>query len=648
MVMPTASAANPVSETYVWPASGQMTINGHGYGHGRGMSQWGAYGAATKGLSHQQILAHYYPGTALQTAAGGTIRVWGEGAGNSAVTVAAEPGLTVQFGTGAPQTLPAQLASAAVTQWRVTRNGSTSVLHGLAGGIWRPHAAAWSGAATFTGPSGTAREVRGATQIEHRGQIQAVPADTGLQTIIALPLESYLRAVVPAEMPASWPAAAVRAQAIAARTYASYERATAPANRGFDVYESTRSQVYRGAASYLAGQRTGYEHALTDAAITATAGQIVTFNGAAAFTQFGSSNGGWTVAGTQPYLRSFADPYDGVIPNSGHTWSARIDRAVIQRAYPALGTLTALRVVSRDGNGQWGGRIANVELIGTAGSQLITGARLREVVGLAAMKSTWWQPYVNAGQPSARDYDGDNLPDLLATKADGTLWRYSGNGMGGILAAEQIGHGWAGVHLVPVGDLNGDGHPDAVAWTDDGLLWLYPGNGRGWFGARTQIGHGWRSVRTITGVGDLDGDGHDDLVASFTDGRLWLFPGTGRGWFQPKRPIGHGWGDIDALLGPGDFDGDGNVDVIGRTTTGRIWLYRGNGRGWFHQTDPIGTGWSGMSHMLSPGDWTGDGWPDVLAVYPDGVMRVFPGNGRGWFGPAAVIGTGWTGFIDVV
>jgi SpoIID/LytB domain protein len=654
----TLAAATPTSasagDVYVWPSGGSPTINGRGYGHGHGLSQWGALGGARQGNDYKAILKHYYAdsgGKITYGTATGDIRVLSTGSGSTATTVAAESGLSITAAGGAKVTLPTTVAGASgkVTQWRLVRSGTTLALQAHAGNGSTSAASAWTtytgaGAtlaspAVFAATDGTVTEVQPNQRRDHRGKVQGTVQGTSVKTVVLLPLESYLRSVVPSEMPSSWDAAALQSQAVAARTYAAFEVA-ANAGRYYDICDTTACQVYASSSTTSGDVTTKHEASTTDAAIAATKGVIVTYGGKPAFTQFSASNGGWETDGGQPYLLGRSDPWDGYVANSAHSWTDIIKRSTIEAAYPSLGTLTGLEIVSRDHHGTWGGRTTSVRLIGTKSSQTVTGETLRSV---AKLKGSWWQPFVSRAPGSARDYDGDGYPDLLATDTSGALWLYSGNGAGGFLGSAKVADGWQGVTLVPVGDLDGDDRADIVAFTPDGVLWLYAGTGKGTFKPRVQIGHGWKSVRALTGVGDLDGDGNDDLVATFTDGTLWLFPGTDAGWFRPKRPIGHGWAKVDTLVGTGDFDGDGNVDVIARETTGRIWLYRGNGRGWFGRVDPIGTGWGGL-RLVSPGDWSGDGWPDLLAVYADGTMRLFPGNGKGWFGTSIVVSTGWDSY----
>jgi stage II sporulation protein D len=130
----------------------------------------------------------------------------------------------------------------------------------------------------------------------------------------AVPLERYVRGVVSAEMPSGWPLAALEAQAVASRTYAL--TADAGGSR-FDVYSDTRSQMYLGVAA---------ETAQTNAAVAATAGQIVLYDGKPATTYFFASSGGMTEniensflgAAPEPWLKGVADPYDsGPLPRTG-------------------------------------------------------------------------------------------------------------------------------------------------------------------------------------------------------------------------------------------------------------------------------------------------------------------------------------------
>ena len=150
--------------------------------------------------------------------------------------------------------------------------------------------------------------------------------------------------------------AAVRAQAVAARTYAAYERAH-PRSSAFDVYDTTACQVYGGV---------GAEHPASDAAIRATRRTMLEADGAPAFTQFSSSNGGWSVGGLGVLPagagRTRTTSWSG---NPVHDWSVTVPRPAFERAGPSLGNLRRIAVVRRDGNGDWGGRVTSLRLVGS-------------------------------------------------------------------------------------------------------------------------------------------------------------------------------------------------------------------------------------------------------------------------------------------
>jgi SpoIID/LytB domain protein len=215
----------------------------------------------------------------------------------------------------------------------------------------------------------------------YRGSIYANWASSSaVTTVSVLPMESYLRAVVPAEMPASWHPNALRAQAVAARSYAGYERAHASAGSTWDICDSTACQMYSGVPA---------EYSASDAAVVATAGQTLTYGGSPAFTQFGAANGGWTAAGSEPYLPAKADPYDGAIANSANSWTTSITVAAIQARWPSIGTYSQLRILSRDGNGQWGGRVLTAAIDGSNGSVALSGQAIASAFGL---RSDWFIP----------------------------------------------------------------------------------------------------------------------------------------------------------------------------------------------------------------------------------------------------------------
>lgn len=381
-------------ERVVLPASGELALEGRGYGHGRGMSQWGAHGAARSGLSHAQILAHYYPGAALTTRAEPLLRVHIRADTDDTTEVVHEDGLRVTVPSGSAA-LPGDIGGHPVDRWRVIRQAGMLAVQGRISGGWQNVRIGGNlvhdGPATLYAADGRVRLVLGGTHREYRGDLRVIgvgPAP-GLATVVLTTMESYLRSVVPQEMPATWPQAALRAQAVAARTYALFERA-ANAGRWYDTCDTTACQVFDGVADFAPSGdvAAAYEHPGGNEAVEVTSGQLLAYDGRPAFTQFGSANGGWTVAGSMPYLRAFADPYDGVVDSTSNHWTATVPADRLERAYPGIGSLRAVEVTRRDGNGSWGGRVERVALEGSAGTVTVSGENFRATTGI---KSTWWR-----------------------------------------------------------------------------------------------------------------------------------------------------------------------------------------------------------------------------------------------------------------
>jgi stage II sporulation protein D len=364
-----ASPATAV-DSWVVPRKAWITIKGHGYGHGHGMSQYGAEGAARQGLTYRQIAKFYYPGTTWGTA-GGRVRVQISADTSDDLVVLARDGLRVRdLGTGTVTPLPDNGA----TRWRIRWfNGQNRVAY-YGAGAWRAWRALESEGA-FSAGGAPVTLVTPSGNRAYRGQLSAEAPTTGSRarnTINTLTLDNYLKGVVPLEMPATWSPAAVRAQAVAARTYAAQQRIDLGT-----LCDTTSCQVYGGFDR---------EHAASNAAVKGTAHQVLLYQGAPAFTQFSSSSGGWTSAGSKPYLPAKADPYDGWAGNPVHSWSVRVTDTLIESKWPAIGNLTRITVLQRDGHGEWGGRVQSVRLIGGQGRVTLSGDTLRSLLGL---RSTW-------------------------------------------------------------------------------------------------------------------------------------------------------------------------------------------------------------------------------------------------------------------
>lgn len=358
------------------PADGEFVIRGRGYGHGHGMSQYGAQGAARQGLGWKKILGFYYPGTKRVTVKS-RVRVQISADIGHDVVVDPRSGLKVRsLSKRQARALPARVGGKKVKRWRLTtgKSGRTVVAH-RSGGAWH----AWwrfAGEGQFRagGQPITLRLPHGETA-RYRGRLAL--AGAARDTVNDVSLESYVQGVIPREMPATWHPNAVRAQAVAARTYASYEKQHPRAGH-YQICDTVSCQVYGG---YDA------EHPASNAAVKATRRVVLHHGGGPAFTQFGSSSGGWTAANQFSYLPAQADPYDGWSGNPVHSWQVRVSRSRIQSAWPSIGKLRRIKVPQRTGHGEWGGRARSVVLIGKAGRVTVSGDTFRYTLGL---RSTWF------------------------------------------------------------------------------------------------------------------------------------------------------------------------------------------------------------------------------------------------------------------
>jgi stage II sporulation protein D len=349
-------------------AAADVVIDGRGWGHGVGMSQYGAYGYALReGRDHQFILAHYYTGSQLGQAPATRMRVRLKAARApkiSGATRAVSGGRRVRLRDDRGyrfQALNADRVAVIDARTRRTRARLRVPVTVTGGASTRLHGSAENGLSNgfYRGRMVLSREGGRVLAVNH------------------VSLEHYLYGVVPAEMPASWPAEALAAQAVCARSYALTSRST---GLPWDVFADVRSQVYRGVLS---------EVPASTAAVRATRGEVVTIGGQVAQTFFFSTSGGRTAAneegfGGSPisYLRSVEDPHDDLSPV--HTWTARFTRREADRKLGSLvsGRLRGLEVATRSPSG----RAATVLVRGSGGDRTVSAASVRTALGL---RSTW-------------------------------------------------------------------------------------------------------------------------------------------------------------------------------------------------------------------------------------------------------------------
>lgn len=341
-------------------AASRLVVRGGGFGHGVGLSQYGAMGFAKAGKTYREILGHYYTGTQLgRLDSQPTVRVLLQ-SGRRSVTF-----------TGAVQAGDRRLKP--TSRYRATPLAGRVAIRSASGRKLRtvdaPLRIVGAGGAPVT-------LVGGARSGPYRGALEVRPAALGgLNVISAVGLEDYVRGVVALESPSSWPAEALKSQAVAARTYAI---TTNKPGAGFDHYPDTRSQVYGGVAA---------ERPTTDAAVAATANEVVTYEGKPVVTYFFSTSGGRTEnveygfpgGEPKPWLKSVEDPYDDVSPR--HRWGPyRYTNTQASRKLGGLvkGKLKDIKIVQRGVSP----RIVRAEIVGTRGVTQVTGPQLRTRFGL--------------------------------------------------------------------------------------------------------------------------------------------------------------------------------------------------------------------------------------------------------------------------
>jgi stage II sporulation protein D len=383
------------------PPPPSFFISGRGWGHGIGMSQWGAYGFAQRGTAYDQILAHYYRSTTLGKAPVARIRVL-LGEGKKALAVASDSPFSVRDGSGTVYPLqPGPYAFGPALKVKVDQTQPAKAL---------------TGPLVFL-PGATPLKYGGK---QYRGQLQVNAGKTSLQLVNSVGLEPYLYGVVPREVPFHWPVEALKAQAVVARSYALAVRKTG----AYDVYADTRSQVYGGIAA---------EKPTTNAAVDATAGQVLLHGGKVATTFFFSTSGGrtasiedvWARGEAVPYLVGVPDPYDSASPH--HTWGPfPFTAAKLTSTFKVPGKLLDVRVTLNPSQ-----RVDELILVSTKGEIVVPGDVVRTRLGL---RSTWFRVGVLTLAPPAMPLEfggrlklkgvarGAGSQVTLEQRVSGALW----------------------------------------------------------------------------------------------------------------------------------------------------------------------------------------------------------------------------------
>jgi len=247
----------------------------------------------------------------------------------------------------------------------------------------------------------------------YRGELRAVRNSGNQRTVNAVPVEAYLRSVVPLEMPASWAnlgdgagAAALQSQAVSARSYSLAENRTSYAR----TCDTISCQVYGGRAVRRNGKLTTNEHPLSNAAISQTAGVVRVRDGEVARTEFSSSTGGWTAGGVFPAVEDLGD---AVSINPNHDWDVDIAISDIEARWSGR-QLDRVLVSERNGLGQDGGRVFEVTLVFGEETFTMSGNEFRRAFRL---KSDWfsidWRRQTRTDCICPQDWpDGELLDEL--------------------------------------------------------------------------------------------------------------------------------------------------------------------------------------------------------------------------------------------
>lgn len=362
--------SSPASSDIVAAVSADtpFTFTGFGHGHGRGMGQWGAYGYAQDGWAAERIIAHYYGGTELGTVDDAMIAVRLMDQDDKSLDVYSDAGLVVA-GREVPPGEAAHLTP--------TADGGANVVvtAGCSGDVlWQA-----STDLPWVDPIDLGEDRPAEEHLKlcagdkpYRGALGVTFDGEAPRTVNRLPVEDYLRSVLPAEALPGWAdtggAEALRAQAIAARSYALAERR----HEKWQTCDTTDCQVYDGSAA---------EDPRTDDGVRTTRGTVLMKDGQVVRSEFSASTGGYSAGGTFPPVE---DEGDKIAPN--RQWAKTVTAGEIGAKF-GVGQLEQFEVLARNNLGAEGGRVTRVRVVGSDRTIETTGAEARTRLGL---RSDWF------------------------------------------------------------------------------------------------------------------------------------------------------------------------------------------------------------------------------------------------------------------
>ena len=397
---PPTPAPTPAWSKTVTTVGSTIRFYGRGNGHGVGMSQWGARGRAQAGQTASDILAAYFRSStlgAVNPVHAVRVLVLSAFAGAAATPLAIHGRSGAWTIDGVAATFP---ADAALTVWR-----TSAVVSGATVVTWHLHVVAADGTTVLydgavVGTKATVRPAATATRLQlnskptaydtYRGRFTLLFRSTSVTVVNQVGIDDYLRGVVPVEMPASWPVEALKAQAIVARSWTVKHLRSTTAYT-YDVYDDSRSQVYRGVRGENAG---------VSALIDAQPGAVLLYRTSVVNAFYCSAAGGWTEKNEDafvpasgvisssplPYLRGRDDragsgaAYDAGAP--GFAWQtallthAQLNAILGADARTSVGTVTKLDLTHRGASG----RLYQVVIYGSTGKKTVSGDVFRAVI----------------------------------------------------------------------------------------------------------------------------------------------------------------------------------------------------------------------------------------------------------------------------
>ncbi|MEN6371441.1 MAG: SpoIID/LytB domain-containing protein [Armatimonadota bacterium] len=278
---------------------------------------------------------------------------------------------------------------------------------------------------------------------DYRGKIEVSLGKRGISLVNIVDLEDYIRGVLPSEMPTSFSIEALKAQAVAARTYAWMNRGKHK-KTNYDLCDSTDCQVYLGADG---------EKPSTSKAVTETEGLVLEHDGYLISAQYCSDCGGVTQDGGKPYLASVADSPEGggvdYCEHDGHTWTKSWTlqefEKILSKSHPDLKGITSVSVAQTDAKN----RVDKIEIEAESGDVDIDGVSLRKLLGNTVIKSTIFTVKVEDGKVI---FDGRGFGHGIG------LCQFGANGLAEApnnYTFEQIlKHYYRGVEIVPLSALD--------------------------------------------------------------------------------------------------------------------------------------------------------------------------------------------------